>query len=139
MEKDYGQLQEHRIQGKLVNSDEVVLSRFLVNKVLEVAQSCIDDSRKGWRVKMPDFRDAMDSLDFTANEVRAAFSHLQVRTLVITSLNAEGGVAGISLVPQRYQCGHCNMWLNMQDEPEHHIDLCVKQQKKIERHRELLK
>ena len=60
------------------------------------------------------------------------------RTLVITSLNAEGGVAGISLVPQRYQCGHCNMWLNMQDEPEHHIDLCVKQQKKIERHRELL-
>ena len=49
----------------------------------------------------------------------------------------DGHVTGISLVPQRYQCGHCQMWLNMQDDPEDHIDLCLKLQKKIERHPKL--
>ena len=119
-------------------SDEgVVCSKFLVNKVWDAAQACVDESRKGWFVDMQHFRDAMDSLDFTASEVRAALSYLRVRTLLITSFNADGGVAGISLVPQRYQCGHCSMWLDMQDDFEAHIDLCLKQQRKMERYRKL--
>jgi hypothetical protein len=122
-----------------MNNDEVVLSKFVVNKVWEIAQACVDGSKKGWLVNMQEFRDAMDSLAFTANEVRATLSYLAARTFVIPFLDADGGVAGISLVPQRYQCGHCNMWLNMQDNLGDHIDLCLKQQKKIERNRVLLR
>jgi hypothetical protein len=121
-----------------MDNDEVVLSRFVVNKVWQVAQSCLDKSRKGWRVKMLEFRDAMDSLDFTANEVRAALAFLESRMYVFTFTDEDGHVTGISLIPQRHQCAHCNMWLDMQDDAENHIALCLKQQKKIERNRMLL-
>jgi hypothetical protein len=50
----------------------------------------------------------------------------------------DGQVGRISLVPQRYQCGFCYMWLDMQDEPEHHIDTCLKRQAKIERNQNLV-
>jgi hypothetical protein len=120
-----------------MNIDEVGLSRFVVNKVWEVAKACVDESKKGWFVNMQEFRDAMDNLDFTAKEVRAVLAFLELRTCLITFPDGDGHVAGISLVPQRYQCGFCNLWLNMQDEPENHIDLCIRLQRKIERSRKL--
>jgi hypothetical protein len=124
---------------KSMSNDELVLNRFVVNKVWEIAQTCLDENKKGWFVNMAEFRDAMDSLDFTANEVRAALSYLEARSVVITFLDADGGVARISCVPQRYRCRFCNMWVNTQDDPEGHIDHCLKQQKKIERNKELLR
>ena len=124
---------------KSMNNDEVVLNTFVVNKVWEVAQSCVDETRKGWFVNMSEFRDAMDSLDFTADEVNASLSYLEARSFVITFLDADGCIAGISCVPQRYRCRFCKMWLNTQSDPEAHIDLCLRLQRKIERYRMLLK
>jgi hypothetical protein len=121
-----------------MNNDEVVLSRFVVNKVWEVAQACVDDSRKGWHVMMPDFGDAMDSLEFTAKEVREALAFLEARTYLITLSDEDGHVTGISLVPPRFRCEFCKMWLNTQSNPENHIDFCLRQQRKIERNRNLL-
>lgn len=117
---------------------ELTLSRFVVNKVWEIIQTCVDESRKGWFVTMPEFRDAMGSQNFDGKEVREALEFLEARTYLILFPDADGHVARISLVPQRYQCGHCRMWLNMQDDPEGHIDLCLKQQKKIEMSRKLV-
>jgi hypothetical protein len=121
-----------------MNNDEIVLHKFVVNKVWEVAQACVDGSNRGWFVNMRQFRNAMDSLDFTANEVRAVLAFLEARTYVITFPNEEGQVRRISVVPQRYQCEHCNLWLNMQNDIDDHIDLCLKQQKKMERYQERL-
>lgn len=67
-----------------------------------------------------------------------ALTLLEARSIVITFFNPDGDVAGISCVPQRYQCGHCNIWLNMQDDLDDHIDRCLKQQEKMERNRRLL-
>ena len=92
-----------------MNNDEVVLSRFVVNKVWQVAQACVDKSRKGWRVGMPDFRDALDSLDFTAKEVRATLAFLELRMYVFAFTDEDSHVTGISLVPQQYRCEFCNM------------------------------
>lgn len=122
-----------------MSNDEAILSRFLVNKVWEVAQTCVDESKKGCRVEMPRFRDAMDDWDFTAEEVRAALAYLELRTYLLVFRDEEGHVTGICLIPQRYQCGFCNMWLNTQDDPEAHIDFCLRQQRKIERNRVLLR
>lgn len=98
-------------------TDTLALSKFVVNKVWEIAQACVDGSKKGWFVNLRQFRDAMDSLDFNAEEVRAALAFLEARTYLITLPDDDGHVARISLIPQRYQCGHCNMWLNMPDDP----------------------
>lgn len=118
-----------------MDNDEVVLNRFIVNRVLEVAQACVDHRRKGWRVMMPDFRDAMDSLDFAAKEIHAALVYLEARSFVITFPDADDGVAGIYVVPQRYRCGFCKMWLNTRDNPERHIEPCERQQRKTEMYR----
>jgi hypothetical protein len=118
-----------------MNNDEVVLSRFVVNKVLEVAQVCVDESRKGWRVEMSAFNDAMDSLNIPANEVRAALVYLEARTFIITFLGEDGCLSGICVVPPRYRCGFCGMWLNTRDNPKHHIEPCERQQRKIEMYR----
>lgn len=121
-----------------MNNDEIALSKFVVNKVWEIIQTCVDESRKGWRVDMSAFRDAMDSQNFDSREVREALAFLEARTYLITCVDVDGHVTGISLVPQRYQCGHCKMWLNMQDDPEDHINLCLRLQRKIEGNRRLL-
>jgi hypothetical protein len=121
-----------------MTNNEVVLRKSVVNKVLEIAQRCVDEKRKGWRVQMPLFWDAMDDMSFSGKEVRDALAFLETRMYVVTFTDEDGSVTGISLVPQRYQCGFCNMWLNMQDEPENHIDLCLRRQAKIERNRMLL-
>lgn len=120
-----------------MNNDEIVLRKSVVNEIWRVAQTCIDENRKRWRVMMPRFRDAMDALDFTAKEVRAALAYLEARTFVITFLEEDGGFAGIYVVPQRYRCEFCGMWLNTQDDPETHIDLCLRLQRKMERNRKL--
>jgi hypothetical protein len=139
MEKNYGQLQDHRIQGKFMNNEDILLRKSTVNTVLKVAQACSDESRKGWRVKMRQFNDAMDDNDISSKEVRAALEFLQLRMFVIAFFDADGHVTGISLVPQRYPCEFCNMVLHIQDAPEKHIDVCLRRQKKIERNRALLK
>jgi hypothetical protein len=126
-------------KGKTMSNDEIALSKFVVNKVWEVAQTCVDENRKGWFVTMPEFRDAMDSLDFTSEEVGAALAYLELRTCLLAFRNEEGHITGISLIPQRYQCDFCGMWLNTRDDPENHIELCLKQQNKIERNRMLLR
>ena len=120
-------------------TDTFVLSKFVVNKVWEVAQACVDDTKKGWRVKMPEFRDALDGLDFTASEIHAALSCLESRAYFFAFTDEDGHVTGVSLIPQRYQCGHCNLWLDMQGDPENHIDDCLKRQAKIARNRVLLR
>lgn len=121
-----------------MNSDEIVIRKSVVEKILEIAQACVDENKKGWWVKMPEFRDALDNFDFTGSEVRAAIEYLEKRLYFLALRDDDGQVTRISVVPQRYQCEFCRMWLNMQDEPEDHIDLCLKLQKKIERNRQLL-
>jgi hypothetical protein len=49
----------------------------------------------------------------------------------------DGHITGISLVPQWYPCEFCKMPLYIQDDPESHIDLCLRRQKKIEMNRKL--
>jgi hypothetical protein len=121
-----------------MNNDEIVIRKAVINTVLKVAQQCLDENRKGWFVRMPVFWDAMDDLGFTGEEVRATLAFLQARMYVITFTDEDGCVTGISLVPQQYQCEFCNMWLDMQDEPENHIDDCLKRQAKIEWNRKLV-
>jgi hypothetical protein len=121
-----------------MNNDEIALRNFIINKVWEVAQLCVDEDKKCWRVKLPLFWGAMDDLGFTGREVREALAFLESRMYVIVFPDEDGHVTGISLIPQRYQCVHCNTWLEMQDDPEGHIDECLKRQAKIERNRELL-
>ena len=118
-----------------MNNEDIVLRKSVVRKVLEVAQACVDRNKKGWFVKMPVLWGAMDDMGFTAKEVRAALGFFQQRTYLIVFLDEDGQVGGISIVPQRYRCGHCNMWLDMQDDPVDHIDLCRKRQAKIARNR----
>jgi hypothetical protein len=120
-----------------MNNDEIVIRKWVVNKVLQVVQQCVDESRKGWRVKIREFNDAMDDLGFTGEEVRAALAYLRARMYVITLLNSDGSVTGISLVPQWYPCEFCKMPLYIQDDPEGHIDLCLRRQAKIKRNRKL--
>jgi hypothetical protein len=120
-----------------MNNDEIALSKFVVNKVLEIAQACVDENKKGWFVTMQPFHNALDGFDFTAKEVCAAVAFLEARTYVILFPDEDGHVTRISIVPQRYQCGHCKMWLNMEDDPENHIELCLRLQRKMERNRVL--
>ena len=120
-----------------MTNKEIVIRKSVVSKVLEVAQACVNESKKGWRVQMPIFWDAMDEICFTGKEVREALAFLAARMYVIVFLDDDGQVAGISLVPQRYQCGFCNMWLGMQDDFVDHIDICLKRQAKIARNRKL--
>ena len=80
-----------------MNNTEIALSRFVVNKVWEVAQTCVEEGRKGWFVTMQEFRDAMDSLDFTSEEVGAALAYLELRTCLLAFRNEEGHITGISL------------------------------------------
>jgi len=121
-----------------MNNEDIVLRESVVNKVLEVAQTCVDAKRKGWFVSMPRFWSAMDEICFTGKEVREALAFLAARMYVIVFLDDDGQIAGISMVPQRYRCGHCNMLLDMQDDFVDHIDLCLKRQRKIERNPLLL-
>ena len=121
-----------------MTNKEIVIRKSVVSKVLEVAQACVNESKKGWRVQMPIFWDAMDEICFTGKEVREALAFLAARMYVIVFPDEDGQGGRISLVPQRYQCGFCYMWLDMQDEPEHHIDTCLKRQAKIERNRKLV-
>jgi hypothetical protein len=121
------------------HEEEVVLRKSTVNTVLRVAQACSDESRRGWRVKMHQFNNAMDDNDISSKEVRTALAFLQSRMYVLAFLDSDGQVTGISLVPQRYPCEFCNMVLYIQDDPESHIDVCLRRQKKIERNRALLK
>jgi len=122
-----------------MNNDETVISRFVVSKVLEIAETCVDGSKKGWFVDMQQFRDAMDSQNFDSKEVREALAFLEARTYLITLSDEDGHVTGISLVPEQYRCDFCRMWLNTRDDPEDHIERCLKQQKKIGRNRKLLR
>jgi hypothetical protein len=112
--------------------------QYLLNKVLEVAHACVDEKKKGWRVRMGDFHDAMDDLGFDGKDVREALGFLQQRAYVITFIGEDGHVAGISLVPQRYRCWQCDMLLDMQDETEDHIQDCMKRQQKFQRNRKLV-
>jgi hypothetical protein len=107
----------------------------LINKVWEVAQDCVDEKKKGWMVKMETFREAMDGLDFGHQLVCEALHEAEIRAYAITRVDEDGYCTAISIVPQRYQCWHCRMWLDMQDHAEDHIELCYKQQTKIERNR----
>jgi hypothetical protein len=120
-----------------MNNDEIALSEWVVNKVLEIAEACVDESRKGWRVKMGEFDDAMDSQDIDSRELREALALLDSTTYIIPFRDEDGNIAGISVIPQRFQCGHCKMWLNMQDDYEEHIDLCLRVQRKREMYRKL--
>ena len=120
-----------------MTNNEVVLRKSVVNKVLEIAQRCVDEKRKGWRVKMQQFNDAMDDMGFTGKEVRAALAFLSARMYLIAFPGEDCHVTGISLVPQQYPCEFCNMLLDMQDDPEGHIDLCLRRQAKIQRNRKL--
>jgi hypothetical protein len=121
-----------------MNSDEIVLRNFIINKVLQVAQACVDESRKGWRVKLPLFKDAMDAFNFSSREVREVLAFLEAKMYMIVFLDEDGHVAGISLVPQKYRCWQCNGLLDMQDDIRRHFDDCRKRQAKIERNRKLL-
>lgn len=121
-----------------MNTDETVLRKSVVSKVLEVAQACVDTERKGWRVKMPVFWEAMDAFDFSGREVRAALAYLSARMHLIAFPGEDGHVAGISLVPQRYRCWHCNLWLDIRSDIRRHFDDCRTRQAKIQRYRELL-
>jgi hypothetical protein len=114
-------------------ADSDVSSKFLLKKVWEVAQNCVDEKKKGWSVKMEEFGDAMDALDFGRKQVREALEVLEYRELVITFADENDHLKAIGIVPQRYQCWHCNMWLDMQNDPEGHMELCLRRQKKIER------
>jgi hypothetical protein len=84
-----------------MNHDEVVLNRFVVTNIWEVAQACVEESKKGWFVTMPEFRDAMNALDFTAKEVRATLSYLEARTYVITLPDEDGHVRLLYFHPTR--------------------------------------
>ena len=121
-----------------MTNDEIVIHKSVVNKVWEVAQACVDEKKKGWRVQMPIFWDAMDNLGFSGKEVRAILAFLAARMYVIVFRDEDGHVAGISLVPQQYRCWHCNSLLDMQDDIRRHFDDCRKRQAKIERNRKLL-
>jgi hypothetical protein len=79
---------------------------------------------------MRQFYDAMDGVSFSSKEVRAALEFLQVKMFAIASLDEDGQVTGINLVPQEYQCRHCGMWLSIHDDREHFIDVCLRQQSK---------
>ena len=122
-----------------MSNDEVVLNNFAIKTVWEVAEACVDHSRKGWCVNMQKFHSAFDGWNFTPEEVRAALDWLAWSLHVIPFWDADDHITELSVVPQRYQCGHCNMWLDMQEDPEDHIDLCLKLQKKIKRNKELLR
>ena len=122
-----------------MNNDEVVLNNFAIKTVWEVAEACVDHSRKGWCVNMQKFHSAFDGWGLTANEIDAALDFLAARLKVIPLRGEEGQITDISVVPLRYQCVHCRMWLDMQEDPEDHIDLCLKLQKKIKRNKELLR
>ena len=122
-----------------MNNHENVLDMFVVNKVLEAAEDSVETSQKGWFVNIRQFNNEIDGWDFTANEANAALAFLAMKLKVIPLRDEDGHVTEISVVPQRYQCGHCNMWLDMQEDPEDHIDLCRKLQKKIKRNKELLR
>ena len=121
-----------------MSNDEVVLSGSVVGKVLEVARACVDEKRKGWFVNMKQFRDAMDALNLDSREVSEALAYLKARMYVITFPDADGGGTKISVVPQWHQCRFCKMWLDMQDEREHHIDDCLRRQAKMARNLRLL-
>jgi hypothetical protein len=76
-------------------------------------------------------------MGFTGKEVRATLAFLEKKMYVITFLDSDGCVTGISLVPQWYPCEFCKMPLYIQDDPEQHIDLCLRRQRKIEMNRKL--
>jgi hypothetical protein len=132
------QITERNTRGAAIMNDCNVSRKFLINKVLETAQDFVDTDRKGWRVKMREFHDAMDAFDFSGREVREAIAFLEARMIMISFTDHDGHIYAISVVPQRYRCEFCNMWLDMQDDPEDHIDLCRRLQAKMKRNRELL-
>jgi hypothetical protein len=119
-------------------NDGIVLSRWVVNKVLEIAQSCVDESRKGWFVNMQEFNDGIDCQHFGDKEIREALAYLEARTYIITLRGEDDHIIGISIVPPRYQCNFCRTWLDSRDDPEDHIDLCLRLQRKMERNRKLV-
>jgi hypothetical protein len=80
----------------------------------------------------------MDGLNLGTREVREALAYLEARLQLITFLDADGQVTGISVPPQWYQCRYCKMWLDMQDEREHHIDDCLRRQAKMAKNLRLL-
>ena len=121
----------------MINS-ELRIRESVVSKVFEIAEQCVDESKKGWRVKMSVFWEAMDAFHFSGREVRAAFAYLSVRMYLIAFPGEDGHVAGISLVPQQYRCWHCNGSLSLQDDIRRHYDDCRKRQVKIQRNHELL-
>jgi hypothetical protein len=116
-----------------MNNEEIAIHKYVVNKIWEVAHDCVDESRKGWRVKLPLFWGAMDDLDFTRREVREVLAFLEVKMYVLVFRDEDGCVTGISLVPQQYRCWQCNMLLDMQDDIRRHFDDCQKRQAKIQR------
>lgn len=113
-----------------MTNGETAIRESVINKVLQVAQACVDEKKKGWFVKMPAFWGAMDHLGFSGKDVRAVLAFLAARMYVIVFRDEDGHVAGISLVPQQYRCLHCIGLLNMQDDIRHHFDDCRKRQAK---------
>ncbi len=120
-----------------MNAEEIVIRKSVVNTVLKVAYAYVDTERKGWRVKMRQFNDAMDDMGISSKEVRAVLAFLEVRMYVITFLDADSGIVGFSLVPQQYRCSNCNMLLDMQSDIRLHFGDCWKRQQKTERNRKL--
>lgn len=121
-----------------MNNDEIAIRMSTVNKVLQVAQQCVDPNKRGWFLRMPVFWDAMDGFNFGGREVRAVLAFLQAKMYVIVVPDEDSHIAGITLVPERYRCWHCNMLLDIQDSIRRHFDDCRKRQVKIERGRKLL-
>lgn len=120
-----------------MNNDEIAIRMSTVNKVLQVAQQCADESKKGWFVRMSMFWNAMDAFNIGSREVREVLALLQARMHVITFLDGDGHITGISVTPQWFRCWHCNGLLNMQDGILPHLGDCWKRQQKIERNRKL--
>ncbi|MGB0073618.1 MAG: hypothetical protein WBP71_11770 [Terracidiphilus sp.] len=121
-----------------MNSDGIVLRESVVSKVFEIAEQCVDESKKGWRVKMSVFWEAMDAFDFSGREVREALAILAAKMYVIVFPDEDGEVARLSLLPQEFRCWHCNGLLDIQDDIRRHFDDCRKRQAKIQRNRKLL-
>lgn len=113
--------------------DNEMNRNYLINKVWEIANDCSDEGNKGRRVRLRDFWEATDALDFGRKQVRGALDELERRAHVLTFADEDGHISAIRIVPQRYQCWHCGMWLGMQDDPEGHVDFCLRRQAKIER------
>jgi hypothetical protein len=111
-----------------------MISRFVVNKVLELVELCAEQRRHCRWVNMENFRSARDSSETGRAEAYAALRELEQRNYLLAMTRGDDDtITDIVITPERFRCHHCRLMVSSRLDWEDHLPDRLRQQTKMRR------